>query len=230
MYFAFVDDSGNSGPPPGGTVSYSLGCVLIEARMWPAMFDDLIAFRRFLKATFGIPVRSEIKANYLLWNRGPHFTKNPLSERARYRVYRGLMQLPKKLGAQVFAIVVKKDLLQQRGIVVDPREIAWDWMLQRLERTSTKSTTPLLLLHDEGDSLLIRKLTRKARRAGMAGSAFGTGVLTVPARYIVEDPVPRNSTQFLFHPVSRSRGLRGVSICVSAREEDRSDCSAKHVG
>lgn len=198
MYFAYVDESGNSGPLPGGTLSYTLGCVLIEARSWPAMFDDLIAFRRFLKVTFGIPVRAEIKANYLLRNGGPHFSKHPLSEAARFRVYRGLMQLPQKLGAFVFGVVVKKDALQRRGIMTDPREIAWDWMLQRLERTSTKSTTPLLLIHDEGDTAFIRGAARKARRAGTAGSAFGTGLLQTPARYIVDDPVPRQSHQSYF--------------------------------
>jgi uncharacterized protein DUF3800 len=198
VYLAYIDDSGNSGPPPGGTLSYALGCVLLEAKSWPAMFDDLIGFRRFLQKTFGVPVRTEIKANYLLGNRGPHFSKHPLSEAARFRIYRGLMHLPQKLGANVFGVVVKKDVLQQRGVATDPREIAWDWMLQRLERTSTKSTTPLLIVHDEGDVLLIRKATRKARRAGTAGSAFGMGVLQVPARYIVDDPVPRQSTQSYF--------------------------------
>src|SRR6266404_6243147 len=113
MFFAYIDDSGNAGAPAaGGTVSYCLGCVLIEARLWPAMFDDLLAFRRFLKTTFGIPVRAEIKANYLLRNGGPHLTNHPLSEGARYRVYRGMMQLPQKLGANVFGVVVKKDVLQ----------------------------------------------------------------------------------------------------------------------
>lgn len=198
MFFAYVDDSGNSGAPPAGTLSYSLGCVLMEAAKWPALFDDLIAHRRFLWANFGIPVRAELKANYLLRNGGPHFSRHPLSEGARYRVYRGLMRLARKLELKVFGVVVKKDIMQQRGILTDPRQIAWDWMLQRLERFSTKGTTPLLLIHDEGDSLLIRKATRKARRAGTAGSRFGTGVLQVPARFIVDDPVPRQSSQSYF--------------------------------
>lgn len=198
MYFAYIDDSGNSAFPPAGTVSYSLGCILVDAAAWPAIFDELIAHRRFLRDNFGIPVRTELKANYLLRNGGPHLSQHPLSEGARYRIYRGFMRLQQKLGLKVFGVLVKKDVMQQRRIIGDPRVIAWDWMLQRLERFSTKGAVPLLVVHDEGDSLLIRKVTRKARRAGTAGSVFGTGTLKVPARFIVDDPVPRRSDQSYF--------------------------------
>jgi hypothetical protein len=55
-----------------------------------------------------------------------------------------------------------------------------------------------LLVHDEGDPLTIRKRARKARRAGIAGSAFGTGILKVPFRNLVDDPVSRVSNQSYF--------------------------------
>jgi hypothetical protein len=199
MHFAYVDDSGNSGlPARGGSQTYTLACVLVEARRWPDVFDDLIDFRRFLKARFGIPVRTEIKANYLLHNRGPHFRPNPMSERARFAVYRGFMRLQPKLGIQAFAVVIRKAGLALKGITVDPREIAWEYLLQRLERFSTKGGIPVLIMHDEGEALMIRKLARKARRAGTAGSAFGTGTLKRPARLILDDPVPRHSNQSYF--------------------------------
>jgi Protein of unknown function (DUF3800) len=41
-------------------------------------------------------------------------------------------------------------------------------------------------------------LARKARRAGSAGSAFGTGSLKRPARLILDDPVPRKSHESYF--------------------------------
>lgn len=40
---------------------------------------------------------------------------------------------------------------------------------------------------------MIRQAMRKARRAGTAGSAFGTGTVQVPARFFIDDPVPRRS-------------------------------------
>jgi len=71
-------------------------------------------------------------------------------------------------------------------------------MLQRLERFMTRNDTEILLVHDEGENLIVRKLARKARRAGTAGSRFGTGRLSVPAKNLLDDPMPRDSRQSYF--------------------------------
>jgi hypothetical protein len=198
VYLAYTDDSGNSGPPAaGGSLSYVLSCVLVEARLWADIFDDLIEHRRFLRRNFGIPVRAELKANYLLRNRGP-LHERPLSEGARSRIYRGFMRLQEKLEVKTFAVVVRKEIMVQRHDLRDPRVVAWDYMLQRLERFSTKTGNPLVLIHDEGEAAMIRKATRRARRAGIAGSAYGHGMLKRPARLLIDDPVPRRSDQSYF--------------------------------
>ena len=104
VFFAYIDESGNAGLQ-GGSRTYVLGCILIEAECWPERFDRLISFRRWLRDEFGVPVRSEIKANYLLQNTGP-FTGLGLSEGARFRIYRQSMRLQPKLGFRTFAIVM----------------------------------------------------------------------------------------------------------------------------
>lgn len=105
MHFAYVDESGDAGLK--GSLTYTLGCVLVEAQAWPATFDGVIGFRRHLRATFGIPVRAELKANYRLHNGGP-LRRLHLSEPARHAVYRGAMRLQPKLGMLAFAVVVDK--------------------------------------------------------------------------------------------------------------------------
>lgn len=64
---------------PKGSLTFSLGCVLVQASAWPEVFDSFIDFRRYLRTTFGVPVRAEIKANFLLRNGGP-LRKLALSE------------------------------------------------------------------------------------------------------------------------------------------------------
>src|SRR5206468_2048915 len=103
-----------------------------------------------------------------------------------------------KLGVLAFAVVIRKDVMAQKGLALDPREVAWEYLLQRLERFTTKDGTQVLLVHDEGEGLLIRKLARRARRIGTAGSAFGTGSLKRPARLVVDDPVSRKSHESYF--------------------------------
>lgn len=191
MLLAYVDESGDSGYD--GSTTYTLGCVLLSATSWPTAFDGYIAFRRFLNTRFGIRVRDELKANMLIGGRG---SATGLGERQRHHVYRQHMRLAAKLGATVFAVVVEKQLIRQRER--NPRDIAWEFLLQRLERASTNATEPVLLIHDEGETVAVRKLARKARRAGRAGSRFGTGQLTVPFRLLIDDPVSRVSSQSYF--------------------------------
>jgi hypothetical protein len=196
MYFGYVDESGDAGP--GGSKTYSLACVFVSARTWSDVFDGLIGFRRFLRVRFRLPVRAEVKANYLLRNGGP-LRGLGLSEDARHAIYRGFMRLHPKLGLETFAVVVHKDNAARRYPGRDPRDVAWEWLFQRVERFTTKShREPVLIVHDEGESLMVRKLARRARRAGTAGSLFGTGILRLPARQILEDPVPKDSQQSYF--------------------------------
>lgn len=192
MHFAYVDESGNT-----STHTYTLACVLVDTSRWPATFDNLIGFRRFLRDRFGIPVRAEVKANYLLRNGGP-FRSLKLGEGARHAVYRGFMRLQPKLALKTFAIVIRREELRVRDPKLDVRAVAWEYLLQRLERFTFKGNTEVLLIHDEGEEALVRKAARKARRAGTAGSAFGTGMLRVPAARLLDDPVPRRSKQSYF--------------------------------
>lgn len=201
MWFAYVDESGDSGTPAaaggGGSRTYTLGCLLFEATRWPEVFDQFIAFRRWVREQYGLPMRAEIKANYLLHNRGPLRGKG-LGEGARSRIYRGHMRLLPKLDLTAFAVVVRKDMLAARGWTGDFREHAWNTLLERLERFSTKNNSPLLLVHDHGEDLVVQKLARKARRHIMAPSRLGTAPIQLMARWLLDDPVPRDSAQSYF--------------------------------
>ena len=61
-----------------------------------------------------------------------------LSENARFAIYRSFMRLQRKLDLQVFAIVVNKARVAER---FENRraasEVAWEYLLQRLERRAT---------------------------------------------------------------------------------------------
>ncbi|MBO9627303.1 MAG: DUF3800 domain-containing protein, partial [Microbacterium sp.] len=74
----------------------------------------------------------------------------------------------------------------------------WETLLQRLERTSSAEQATFSIHHDEGENDSVRRLVRKARRFLTAGSAFGGGTFTNPARLLVDDPIPRRSEQSYF--------------------------------
>jgi hypothetical protein len=208
VFIAYVDDSGNVGMP--GSITYTLGCVLVGGGIWNAALDGMVDFRRRLRNTYGIPVTAELKANYIIRNKGLLFRLG-LSEEQRHEVYRECMRVQPGLRLRSFAIVIHKERLARRKPDADPREVAWEFLIQRLGATSDRLKRPVMIVHDLGDSATVRKIARRARRAGTAGSHFGTGQLKRPARYLLEDPVPRDSRTSLFVQLADSvhRGTAG---------------------
>jgi hypothetical protein len=119
-----------------------------------------------------------------------------LGDQQRRAIYYQHLRLASKIDLEVFAVVVQKEKINDRSR--NPRDIAWEFLLQRLERTSSTRGTPIVLMHDEGDTAAIRKLARKSRRIATAGSRFGTGRLNVPFSLLIDDPTPRDSAQSYF--------------------------------
>lgn len=194
MYLAYVDESGNAGW--SGTHTYTLGCVFMTGRAWPETFDQLLAFRRWVRKRFGPLLRDEIKANHLIRNGGP-LPRYNLGDGLRHVIYRQHMRLIHKIGLRAFGVVIVKERIRKR--TMDPRDTAWRYLIQRLERLSSAEEEPVLLMHDEGDTKTVRKLARQARRAGTAGATFpGADYLERPFEMLIDDPVPKNSEQSFF--------------------------------
>lgn len=195
MYLAYVDESGDRGA--AGSTCYVLGCVLVRASQWAATLDGLIRFRRFVKEKTGLPLRAELKANYLLRGGGP-LRELALSEKARKFIYRGMIRVQPALNIQTFAIVINKTQLRIVRPNEDPMLVAWTYMFQRLERLTRRPQEQLLLIHDEGEPDAIRALARRFRRYGTAGSLFGGGYPIPPFVGLIDDPVSRNSQHSYF--------------------------------
>jgi len=198
MLLAYVDESGDTGPPShGGSQTYTLGCVLVEASRWNSAFDELVALRRRLRSRFGIRIRDEIKANFLVRGAGP-LRQYALGAKGHHAVYRAhLRTMDATHGVRAFAVVVdKRGSKWTSGIETFDR--AWEGLLQRLERTANAEDTSFMIIHDHGEDLAIRKWARRARRYLTAGSVTGSGTRRVPATMLLEDPVPRDSQHSYF--------------------------------
>lgn len=196
MLLAYVDESGNTGDvDQGGSLTYTLGCVLLDSGQWPESFEEMVRFRRRVREKFGVPMRAELKANYLLRNSGSIRTLN-LGPGARKVIYRAHMRSLSDMKAKAFGIVIdkRKDKVLPEAVF----ELAWTTLLQRLERASFYGKRPFMVIHDEGEDLLIRKLVRKARRFLSAGSMYGNGSLFNAAKKLIDDPVPRKSEHSYF--------------------------------
>lgn len=196
LEFAYVDESGDSGV--AGSQAYTLACLLAPADEWVTRLDLLIQLRRDLKGTYGIRLRDEIKANYLLRGRGPLKTLN-LGDGQRRDIYQRHLSLVRLLGSGAFAVVIQKHLITTGK---DPAEMAWRFLFQRLRMRSEATGVPVMLIHDEGDANRVERWHRQFRRHSYAPNGQ-----RVEARQLVEDPVPRRSDNSFF---IQSRGPDGV--------------------
>ena len=62
MYFAYVDESGDPGDyAKGGSKTFTLGCVLVEAKHWPSLFDRVIARQGDIGTGFFVVVDGRVR-------------------------------------------------------------------------------------------------------------------------------------------------------------------------
>lgn len=197
MYFAYFDESGDSGFDGSPTDTFTLAAVLVHDKNWLSALDQSIAFRRYLKDSFHFSPRDEMKASWLIHNKGP-FRKTGLAYKARMNAYKAAMRFQRKSGVfSTFAVVIVKNRIRKRER--DVRDIAWEYAIQRLERFGASKKDNIMMLPDEGHGDLIRKRLRAMRRFSYAPSAFDDGAsLHRNAENIIEDPFEKKSDESYF--------------------------------
>jgi len=196
MIFAYFDESGDTGMQKSPTNTFALTGVLIDDSKWLSALDQTIAFRRYLRDQFGIVPRAELKAAWLVHNKGD-IRAAGLSYAARLAAYRAVMRFQRKTELfRVFTILIVKDRITKPG--ADVREIAWRYAIQRLERYGTAEKCNLHVIPDEGHGLFIQKKIRAMRRFNHVPSAFGGPSLERNAENIVEDSSDRRSSESFF--------------------------------
>lgn len=196
---AYVDETGDTGDASkkGASSHYALGCVILDSSDWSVAFDKLVSMRRWISATYGIPTRAEIKANYLIRGNGP-LRDLGLSLPQRKSIYEHHLHHLTAIKSRAFSVVIDKQRHNVHGQAC--LELAWETLLQRLERTSASEGFNFAIHHDAGENDAIRKLVRRSRRFLTAGSntQYGVGSRQFQVKQLIDDPVPKDSSQSYF--------------------------------
>lgn len=191
MLIAYVDETGDTGPTTknGASACYGLGCVVVNEKDWLHAFDEALTLRRNLKAKYHIPVRKEVKSSYIV--RGNGTLKGlELPPHERKTIFRAHLKTITKFQGRAFAVVVDKKATGLSG--PECLHTAWETLLQRLERTCAADHQQVLVIHDHGEDLAVRREIRKARRFLTAGGIGGHGSFRFHMP-VIEDAVPRDS-------------------------------------
>ena len=193
MYLVYLDESGDAGVGAGSaTTTYTVACVLVHASHWVGLFEDILRFRRYLRANFGLRMREEVKANELVQGRGP-WLRLGHGDRVRKRIYRSYMRLQGKVGTvKTFAVVIDKS---KCASAEDVRVAAWRHALERVESFARYNSDTVMLFPDSGNYDRFRKLAREMRRHSQVGSMLGGSLARPLVRVLIDDPVDRDSKQ-----------------------------------
>lgn len=221
-HLAYFDESGDAGVVNSTTTYFVLSCVLIPEAEWFSSLDALVALRSGLRTHYRIPTRPEMKSTDIRRGRGPLLGLRWSPDR-RMRLFRGLMLYEqRKLPAmRTFAVAVHKANCTARGR--NPRETAWQYALQRVDRFCRSAASRALLFPDEGHGQFIKRLTRRLRRFQRIPGAFG-GHLHIPLERILEDPNDRQSHDSYFTQLADWNAYAAHrSPYVDARAGTRSD-------
>ena len=204
MYLMYVDESGDSGLQNSPTRYFVLSGLVVHELRWQQTLDQLVDFRKRMRATFGLLMREEIHAGQMLSRPGPLVR---IQKNDRLAIIRHLLdELAEMTFLNVITVRIDKNG-KEPGY--DPFEKAWQALIQRFENTMSNSNFPQprnpsergLIVCDETDEASLRNVFRRLRVYNPVPhnrARFGAGYRQLPVQSLVEDPIMRRSHQSYF--------------------------------
>ena len=200
MYFLYVDESGDTGLTGSPTRYFCLSGLVLHELRWHDVLETVIAFRRELKATYGLKLREEIHAAHFIHKPG---SLSRIAKSIRLKMLRETLEFQAGLpDVSVLNVVVDKT----GKTTEDVFEIAWTTLIQRFHNTISHKNFAGpqnpddrgMLIVDQTDEVKLRNLSRKMRRYNPVPSRFSGSTLAMPITTLVEDAVHRNSQHSYF--------------------------------
>lgn len=166
----------------------------IPVNEWHQAFSLVRDFRRALKLAYGIYVYKEIHAWKFVSGRG-RISDRIVTKGQRCAIFQDIMTLVSSLpSTRLFNAVFPTKL----------EKTAFEWLVNRINRTMKAWGSYALLIPDSGKELEYTRLIRKMYVYNPIPSQYGAWVSTsqswknIPLRRIVEDPVFKDSAQSYF--------------------------------
>ena len=199
MYLMYVDESGD--PGLAGTPYFALSGLVIHATQWRSFATQMIAFRRALRATYGLPIRAEIHAKDYV--RSPPVSGMPTG--ARISILGDFLdEMARQNYVSLTHVMVQK---AGKPAGYDVFDTAWRVLFQRFENTLRAGNFPGGHRDDLGivftDATSGKKLAKIMRKMNVHNPIpnqpqYGPGYRNMPITRVIEDPHPKDSKDSYF--------------------------------
>lgn len=203
MYLMYIDESGDPGMLKSPTRYFVLSGLVVHELRWKPFLEELISFRRDLKARFGLKLRDEVHAGHMLTTPG-ELARIPKYQRLEIlRLYADFLAgLP---DLSVINIVVDKQGKSEDYPVFDR---AWQALIQRFENTISSRNFPGprnadesgMLFPDATDQKKLNLLLRQMRNYNPVRNRVdhGPGYRNLQLRTLIEEANFRDSATSYF--------------------------------
>ncbi|HYK89285.1 MAG TPA: DUF3800 domain-containing protein [Acidobacteriota bacterium] len=203
MYLMYVDESGDSGMTNSPTRHFVLSGLVVHELRWQACLEQLIEFRRRMKAQFGVRLREEIHAARFITHPGDMIR---IKRNDRLTIIRMLArEIASMTDLNIINVAVDK---LGKTAAYDIFEMAWKALIQRFENTANHRNFrgPAnpdergMLFPDNTENKKITDLLRRMRRYNPIPNQpfFGPGYRNIGISKIIEDPSFRDSSHSYF--------------------------------
>lgn len=198
MYIAYYDEAGDDGFPKYSSPLFALTTLYLHYLNWKPAFEQIQKFRRQLRATYGIPVKTELHTKYFLLGKEPYRALK-LSDQYRLDIIGLFCDLIAALDLQIVnVVIVKPRIMKQNYSVLDT---ALTYSVQRIEndlKPTVNAQNKFLIITDPGRVGKMRNTTRRIQRINYIPSKFGPTSYRNEIRSLIEDPLPKDSAESYF--------------------------------
>lgn len=195
----YVDESGDTGLIRSPSDYFILSGLVIHELRWQATLQQLIGFRKRMRALYGLKMDAELHASNMIHKPGQ------LSRIPKYDRLAIIRNFASEIGqledCNIINIVVDK---RNKALDYDVFEKAWNALINRFENTIRSRNFPGpknpddkgLLFPDQTDNKKLTQLLRKMRYFNPTPnnrSMFTSGYRNLTISYVIEDPSFKDS-------------------------------------
>ena len=202
MRIVYFDESGDDGFPHYSSPLFGLTAIYMHYLSWKENYEAVLDFRKRLKTDFNFPVKIEFHTKYFLLDKNPYKNLN-IKNDDKKEIMSLFCQLISRLDLKVInTVIIKKRLKYPKFEVLDA---ALTYSIQRIDNDLEASSNPndrFMIITDPGRVGKMRKTTRKIQRINFIPSKYSTSNYRKEIKYLIEDPLPKDSKQSYFIQIS----------------------------
>ncbi len=202
MRIVYYDESGDDGFPVYSSPLFCLTATYMHYLSWKENYEAVLDFRRRLKNEFNFPVKIEFHTKYFLLDKNP-YKDLKISNDDKKEIISFFCQLISRLDLKIInTVIVKERLSNPKFEVLDT---ALTYSIQRIDNDLETSSNPndrFMIITDPGRVGKMMKTTRKIQRINFIPSKYSTSHYRKEIKYLIEDPLPKDSKQSYFIQIS----------------------------